>query len=266
MNTITLKQGEQQYTASVSAGHDISIALTFTPPQLQSFGAVAAHAEPLVAGTFIGDVNRGGSCNCSTYHLTPHCNGTHTESVGHITREFFPVNAIAPAALLLAELISVIPIMTATTFAPDDRIITRELLQAQLANRAVSSTALLVRTLPNDDSKLTLNYDAAPCPAYFHSDALAWLATIGIEHLLVDTPSVDRMSDGGLLLAHRTFWGMPAGATNVQQAMRPQATITELIYVANNIVDGRYLLNLQIAPFASDAAPSRPMLYPLLNT
>jgi hypothetical protein len=39
------------------------------------------------------------------------------------------------------------------------------------------------------------------------------------------------------------------------------STITELIYVPNAVEDGRYLLNLQIAPFAADASPSRPLLF-----
>ena len=33
-----------------------------------------------------------------------------------------------------------------------------------------------------------------------------------------------------------------------------------MIYVPNEIEDGEYLLNLQIAPFESDCAPSRPLL------
>ena len=39
--------------------------------------------------------------------------------------------------------------------------------------------------------------------------------------------------------------------------------MTELIYVPEEIPDGRYLLNLQIADFTSDAAPSRPVLFRL---
>jgi hypothetical protein len=95
---------------------------------------------------------------------------------------------------------------------------------------------------------------------------LDWLAGTGVEHLLVDLPSVDRMNDGGRLLAHRAFWGMPAGTTHATHATRPNATITELIYVPEQIPDGLYLLSLQVAPFVADAAPSRPLLYPLLPT
>ena len=38
-------------------------------------------------------------------------------------------------------------------------------------------------------------------------------------------------------------------------------TITELIYVPEEVTDRQYLLNLQIAPFENDASPSKPILY-----
>jgi hypothetical protein len=41
------------------------------------------------------------------------------------------------------------------------------------------------------------------------------------------------------------------------------ATITEMIFVKDDISDGSYLLNLQIASFENDAAPSKPILYSL---
>jgi hypothetical protein len=45
---------------------------------------------------------------------------------------------------------------------------------------------------------------------------------------------------------------------------RLEATITEMIYVPDN-VDGSYLLNLQIASFENDASPSKPVLYSVFN-
>jgi hypothetical protein len=40
-------------------------------------------------------------------------------------------------------------------------------------------------------------------------------------------------------------------------------TITELIFVPNEVKDGPYLLNLQTAAFENDATPSRPVIYPI---
>ena len=78
----------------------------------------------------------------------------------------------------------------------------------------------------------------------------------GIEHLLIDLPSIDKEKDGGKLAAHKAFWNLP-------DEPRMQATITEFIYVPNRVKDGAYLLNLQTAPFVNDATPSRPLLFKL---
>ena len=50
------------------------------------------------------------------------------------------------------------------------------------------------------------------------------------------------------------------GSREVNVNTRIKNTITELIYVPNDVEDGEYLLNIQIAPFESDCAPSRPVL------
>jgi kynurenine formamidase len=92
-----------------------------------------------------------------------------------------------------------------------------------------------------------------------HPDAAAWLAARGVQHLLVDMPSIDREEDQGKLLAHHAFWNYPTDP-------RMEATITEMVFVADSIADGLYLLNLQVASFRNDAAPSRPVLYNIQAT
>jgi arylformamidase len=69
------------------------------------------------------------------------------------------------------------------------------------------------------------------------------------------------LMDDGKLLNHRVFWNVNPGSFEVNKNSRINSTITELIYVPNEVPDGEYLLNLQIAPFNSDAAPSRPVLF-----
>ena len=44
---------------------------------------------------------------------------------------------------------------------------------------------------------------------------------------------------------------------------RLNATITEMIFVNEEVKDGSYLLNLQIASFENDASPSKPILFEL---
>jgi arylformamidase len=85
---------------------------------------------------------------------------------------------------------------------------------------------------------------------------MEYIASTGVKHLLLDLPSVDRESDEGKLIAHRIFWNYPSN-------MNLERTITEMIFVDNNIPDGTYLLELQVASFNNDASPSRPVIYTL---
>jgi kynurenine formamidase len=234
-------------------GHDISIPLTFNAAQPTFFGAPPAAADAVVAGSFVGDVRRGGSCNCSSHTLTPHCNGTHTECIGHVTAERLSVRDHSADHFSPALLISV-------RSAPT---LTRAALEAAVAPHVLSHyRALVVRTLPNARDKLERNYDRAPAP-YFDAEAMRWIVSNGITALVVDMPSVDR-GDDAQLTTHRIFWGLPPDGSSAAQATRPSATVTELAFIDDSIPDGHYLLNLQVAPFVADAAPSRPILLPLL--
>ncbi len=257
MSILTFRSGARQVHANVRTAIDLSIPVTFGTTQVNAFGAPLAQAHALRAGAFIGDVRQGGSCNCATLTFTPHCNGTHTESVAHLTGESHCVATLAQG-LYLARMI---------TLAPQGEI-SLSLLQPA-AGDLQDISALIIRTLPNSlansPAKTTQHHDGATIPAWFAADALAWLASQDIEHLLVDLPSVDHIHDP-LLLAHRAFWGLPAGNTCLADARRPDATITELIHIPDAVIDGDYLLNLQIASLAGDAAPSRPLLYPLITT
>jgi len=78
----------------------------------------------------------------------------------------------------------------------------------------------------------------------------------GIEHLLIDLPSIDPEVDGGALAAHRALWTEDGR----------HRTITELIRVPTSLTDGLYLLNLQVAAFENDAAPSRPVVFALARS
>lgn len=252
--------------------HDLSIPLRFEGRQPSFFGAPPASSTALTAGDFTGDVRSGAGCNCSTYSLTPHCNGTHTECVGHITRDRISVRDIARDVLIPAVLLSVTPRTTAETGEASlppphrgDALITRDELERAARHHPLEGfRAVIVRTLPNAPAKQQKHYGNANPPAYFSSEAMHWIVAHDIDHLVVDLPSVDRASDAGLLTTHRLFWGMPPARIDALHATRAHATITEFAYIDDAIEDGPYLLNLQVAPFESDAAPSRPFLMRLL--
>jgi hypothetical protein len=92
---------------------------------------------------------------------------------------------------------------------------------------------------------------------------MKWIVEQGIRSLIVDLPSLDRADDGGRLEAHRIYWGLEPFDRRSTDARRPDALVTELAYIPDEVPDGLYLLDLQVAAFASDAAPSRPVIYAL---
>ena len=65
-------------------------------------------------------------------------------------------------------------------------------------------------------------------------------------------------------MAHKAFWNVK-DVNNLNDDARLHCTITEMIFVNDEVLDGTYWLNLQIAPFENDASPSKPVLYAILN-
>jgi kynurenine formamidase len=243
---------------------DISIPLIFNGDQPNAYGVEPARSEPCEAGDLVGDTRRGGSCNFEQYTFIPHCNGTHTECVGHITKKRISVQSCLRDVFMTATVITVEPVYASDTdetysIAIDagDRLLKRKKLET---TKLRANRALIVRTLPNDDRKKTRRY-LDPMPPYFTTEAMALIAELGYTHLLVDLPSIDRLFDEGNLSNHRIFWSVEPKSFETNADTRLESTITELIYVPNDIADGEYLLNLQIAPFAADATPSRPLLF-----
>lgn len=266
---LTVQIGKHSY-AVAPAGHDISIPMLFDGPQPNTYGVPAATAQAFEGGGFVGDTRRGGSCNFETYTFTPHCNGTHTECIGHIARERIAIARTLAPELVPATLITVTPRPAAEsgdTYAPPldpaDLVIDRAALEIALEGIEKDFLqALVIRTLPNEADKRSRDY-MAQVPAFFTLAAMQSIADRGVQHLLVDLPSVDRLFDEGRLSAHHIFWNVPQGSHEVGPQAATERTITEMIYVPDAVADGSYLLDLQIAPFVSDAAPSRPVLYAL---
>ena len=233
---------------------DISIPLRFNGPQPNAYGVEHAVSEPVKAGSLVGDTRHGGSVNFERYTFIPHCNGTHTECVGHITDQRISVRQCLRDVVIRAVLVTVTPVSVG-----GDMVISKESLDQGLASTD-SILALILRTLPNDDSKLTAEYGESNIPPYFSTDAMEYIVECGFNHLLVDMPSIDRLFDEGRLANHRIFWNVEPESRAMNPDTRLNSTITEMIFVPNDIANGEYVLNLQIAPFESDCSPSRPVL------
>ena len=259
------------YRVDSSDPKSLAIPLQFDGAQPNFFGASRAQANPLRGDGFIGDTRRGGSCNVAEIRMVPHCNGTHTETVGHIVHAQHAVFESLSQSLMPAVVLSVTTVPASATVdayrpAPQhsDALITRESLEMKLAGYAQDElTALVVRTLPNDVAKKATEYGDRHRPPYFSADAAHYLVERGVQHLLVDIPSIDKMHDEGRLTNHHIFWNVPEGTHEATPDTRVTRTVTEMIFVDDEIGDGLYLLNLQLPAFHSDAAPCRPVVYSL---
>jgi hypothetical protein len=269
MTVMQFESNGRQYRVDFANPLSLAIPLDFAGRQPACFGAPRAGAAPLRAGGFTGDTRAGGSCNCEVLTLAPHCNGTHTECVGHLTDERVAVSERLRGGVELAQLVTVEPASAADTDedsdpqpAAGDRLVTASALARSAAAQAGPRTSALVVRTQRAGEPLRRYEGAAPAP-YLSRQAAAWLVERGIETLVLDLPSADRAEDAGRLTAHRVFFGLPPGSRDARAASRPQASITELAWIDAAVADGYYLLDLQIPPFLSDAAPSRPLLYPV---
>ena len=247
---------------------DISIPLDFGGAQPNTYDVEKASATACETGSLIGDTRRGGSCNFEQIKFIPHCNGTHTECVGHITHERISVHDSLKDSLFPATLRSVEPVTASESqdtysveLTEKDKLITKDSLEKALKKADVHwLEGLIIRTLPNDEGKKTRRYMENP-PPFFSTEAMQFITGKGVKHLLVDMPSIDRAFDAGKLSNHRIFWNVAFESRSLNEASLIHNTITEMIYVPDEIEDGAYILNLQIASFAADASPSRPLLF-----
>ncbi|MGH8126941.1 MAG: cyclase family protein [Gammaproteobacteria bacterium] len=248
---IELTYSGRRYRTTVSMASDIALPLAFDATGPQAFGAPAAASTPLAVGAFSGRVATGASCNASVLSVTPHGNGTHTESVAHLVEDGPAVPALLTGGWMPAWLGSVEAASGAIKAPTLEPIVNTA--------QAAGAVALILRTLPNRSEKMQRDYTGDTAPAFFNADAAQAVAGAGIEHWLVDLPSLDRLDDPALP-THRAFFGLPAGSHSVRDARRRQCTVTELIYVADELMDGLYLLDLQVPRWQLEAVPSRPLL------
>ena len=244
-----IQHSKGEFKIDLSKPFDISMPLHAGEKNVNAWYRPPVTMEAVRMGDWVGDVNKGGSVNFRDIWFNPHAHGTHTECVGHISKEFYSINQSLKQFFFIAELVTITP-----ELIDGDAVITEEQLKTAMIQK--DCEAIIIRTLPNEESKLVRQYSNTN-PPYLHHLATEFLRNKNIQHLLLDLPSVDREQDNGKLLAHHAFWNYP-------EATRINATITELIYVPNKIADGKYLLNLQIAPFENDAAPSKPVLYKIM--
>jgi kynurenine formamidase len=242
----TIQYNSKKYQIDLTKPIDISIPLRSSKNNVNAWYLDEPKIEPVKVKNWVASVKEGASVNFNNIEFNPHAHGTHTECVGHITKEFYSINKNLKQFFFLAEVITVAP-----EKLEDDFVISRKQLQFALGNK--KREAIIIRTIPNTTEKLSQQYSNTN-PPYLLEEAAFYLLEKGVKHLLIDLPSVDKEKDDGKLLAHNAFW-------NTSGKIRLDATITELVFVPNKAKDGTYFLNIQIAPFENDASPSKPILY-----
>lgn len=247
---ILLSNGKK---ADLSQPKDISIPLTNSENNPRAWYVNSPVFEPVRENGWIGSIKEGGAVNFRNIFFNPHGHTTHTECLGHITKEVYSINERLKNFFFTCEVVSVTPVKIKNGADTDEVITLNELKEAILSDTV---EALVIRTLPNSPEKKSKNYSASN-PPYLNVNCVDFLLEKGIKHLLIDLPSVDRESDNGELAFHHAYWEVPENPNH-------ERTITEMIFVDDHIDDGTYVLNLQVANFDNDAAPSRPVLYPII--
>lgn len=240
-----------------SHGHPINIPLDPHGKQPAFFAEAPASARPLQVGGFTGSVALGGSCNAEVVQLAPHCHGTHTECVGHLSAERQTVQDTIDQRPVLARVVSLLPQSVAGQ--PRFRL---DALQTAMGHNTVVIRALVIRSLPNTPGKLSRDYaEGEPYPV-FGPNAMDYMAALPLKHLLLDTPSLDPAQDGGRLANHRAWWCLD-GRAHPHRVDPARRSVTEMVYVPDELPDGFYWLHLELSPLLGEATPSRPVLYPV---
>ncbi len=209
-----------------------------------AFGLPPARFEIFATEGFVGDVAAGGSCNVEVLHLVPHGNGTHTECWGHVSEE----------AVYISDLD--IPWMFPAVVAKVEGRCDQPLGVDALSERArrwvehpeVKGVILHVRNVPPPP------HDFTGTRPPFVGEALAAYLAEHVEHLITNLPSVDAETSKELP-AHRRFLGRSPRSR----------TITELACIPEALAEGPVWLVLMVPAIETDAVPSRPVAYPILQ-
>jgi len=238
-----------------------------------------AFDQPLAKTDRILDVTlRDGKANgvrCDSVTFTPHCNTTHTESIGHISKDAVSISDVMAGiedTLHQALLISVRPVAYDTTndtykhAKHGDYLITRygiENAMRSIRGEFPTTQAIIIRC--DHLNYLETPFNRFDNPPYFSFEAMQFLVDCGYKHLLTNLPSIDRASDEGELLNHVSFFRMPANrdASGINVAEH-KVTNTELCFIPREIQDGHYFLRLGVLHnWNLDAAPAAPLLFPV---
>ena len=135
----TIEINNQTINVDLSKPLDISLPIQANEENPLAWYLTEPTIEPVQMEDWVGKVSEGASVNFNNIYFNPHGHGTHTESFGHISEEFYSVNDALKTFFFIAEVISV-----NTTEVGEDEIIFEETIR-QALNRKTPE-AIVIRT------------------------------------------------------------------------------------------------------------------------
>lgn len=243
---IQLEQHSNTYKFNANKFTDLSLSLN-KENNVNCYDLQGPSFEYFKSEAFTGSLAAGGSVNCERISFYPHASSTHTECALHVLPVNFDMRTVQIPVLQMCRVFSVQPSLVDGDWCLDMAALNG------LSNEE-KFEAIVFRTLPNEAEKSHKNYSGIN-PAYFEPSVLTHLQNLGFKHLLTDLPSIDKESDAGRLAAHKN-WFLVNGQAPADR------TITELVYVPNELPDGLYVLSIQVPKIETDAVPSRILVYP----
>jgi kynurenine formamidase len=248
--------------------HSLAIGVTFDEVYCKYFIDITPREYKLISIKRNEPKSSQSGCNVSEITIIPHCHGTHTEAKAHVDDYGATIDQIPPPLGVPCTVVSIcsnrfdeIDETYPIHVDAGEQVISQTELKKKLLNVPKKYLqALVLRTLPNDESKKYRIYHDLNTYPFFTTEAIKYIRNLSVQHLLVDTPSIDRLKDNGKLPNHLSFWNRESESKNTQGPFYQQSTITELIYAPNLIKDGFYYLYLCYPMLKTDAVPSWPLL------
>ena len=259
---INIEYNKKTYKLDSNSGIDISIPRSFRKDEAPKFyDTETPYVDYFQSKNKKYNLENSGPCNVPIIKFNIHCSGTHTECANHIIKNAPTINKIKNISFIPSQLITIEPIKHTNegyhcNLDENDCVITKAQLSNSILDNDLFNDGLIIRTIPNDIDKCNRDYNLKHHP-FLSNDAILFLKNRGIKHLIIDTPSIDRYDDNGKLGNHNLFFREGNSMYNTN-------TITEFVYIPNDCKDGKYFVNLGVSNFILDAAPSRPIIFPIL--
>ena len=136
----TIEYNSRKLKIDLSQPLDISIPIVGNSSNVNAWYIGPPKIAPEVMDGEVISVAEGAVVNFNTITFNPHSHGTHTETVGHITKKVHSINKHLTQFFFLTEVVTVAPEKLGK-----DYVISRKQLQFALGNK--KREAIVIRTL-----------------------------------------------------------------------------------------------------------------------